>query len=174
MLCLTLDKKINKGAKNMMRKQIINRSSKDPVSTDHAWLDLERLARVEITSEETGHPIESALTTGGGTGWLASETGKQTIRLLFDKPQALGHIHLVFEEDRRERTHEFVLRWSKDGGRSYREILRQQYTFSPPDATREVEDYTVDLNGVTVLELTIVPDISGGNARASLISLRLR
>jgi hypothetical protein len=148
----------------MMCKQIINRSSKQPVSTDHAWLDVERLARVEITSEETGHPVESALTTDGGTGWLASESGEQTIRLLFDEPQALRHLHLVFEEERRERTHEFVLRWSKDGGSSYREILRQQYTFSPPGATREVEDYTVDLNGVTVLELTIVPDLSGGNA----------
>ncbi len=147
-----------------MCKQIINRSSKQPVSTDHAWLDVERLARVEITSEETGHPVESALTTDGGTGWLASESGEQTIRLLFDEPQALRHLHLVFEEERRERTHEFVLRWSKDGGSSYREILRQQYTFSPPGATREVEDYTVDLNGVTVLELTIVPDLSGGNA----------
>jgi len=157
----------------MIRKQIINRSSKKPVSTDHAWLNLERLAQVEITSEETGHPIESALSIGGGPGWLASESGKQTIRLLFDEPQALGHIHLVFEEESRERTHEFVLQWSKDGGRSYREILRQQYTFSQPGATREVEDYTVDLNRVTALELTIVPDLSGGNARASLISLRL-
>jgi hypothetical protein len=157
----------------MMRKKIVSRSSKGPVSTDHAWLDLERLARVEITSEETGYPIESALTSGDGPGWLASETGKQTIRLLFDEPQPLGHIHLVFEEERRERTHEFVLRWSKDGGRSYREILRQQYTFSPPGATREVEDYTVNLDGVTALELTIVPDTGGGNARAALISLRL-
>jgi len=165
---------MKQGAENMMRKQIIDRSPKEPVSADHAWLDLERLAQVEIASEETGYPVESALTTGGGPGWLASETGEQTIRLLFDEPQALRHIHLVFEEERRERTHEFVLRWSKDGGRSYREILRQQYTFSPPGGTREVEDYTVNLDGVTALELAIVPDISGGNARASLISLRLR
>jgi hypothetical protein len=157
----------------MMRKQIISRSPKEPTSIDHTWLDLERLAQVEITSEETGHPVESALTTGAGPGWLAGEAGKQTIRLLFDEPQALGHIHLVFEEGRRGRTHEFVLRWSKDGGRSYREILRQQYTFSSPGATREVEDYTVNLDGVTALELIIVPDISGGDARASLVSLRL-
>ncbi len=66
-----------------------------------------------------------------------------------------------------------MLRWSGDGGRSYREILRQQYTFSPPGATREVEDYVVNLHGVTVLELRIVPDISRGDARASLILLRL-
>jgi hypothetical protein len=157
----------------MMRKQIIDRSPKTPASSDHTWLDLERLARVEITSEETGHPIESALTTGGGPGWLAAEAGKQTIRLLFDEPQALGHIRLVFEEGRQARTHEFVLRWSRDGGKSYREILRQQYTFSPPGAIREVEDYTVSLDGVDALELTVVPDMSGGDARASLISLRL-
>lgn len=157
----------------MMRKQIINRSSREPVSTDRAWLDLERLAQVEVTSEETGQPVESALTTGGGPGWLAGEPGEQTIRLLFDEPQALRHIQLVFEEEKRERTQEFVLRWSGDSGRSYREILRQQYTFSPPGATREVEDYVVNLHGVTELELRIVPDISKGNARASLTLLRL-
>jgi hypothetical protein len=157
----------------MMRKRIVNRGSKRSLSADHAWLDLERLAKVEITSEEAGRPIESALTAGGGPGWLATETGKQTIRLLFDEPQAVGRIHLVFEDKERERTHEFVLRWSKDGGRSYREILRQQYTFNPAGATREVEDYTVNLDGVTALELTIVPDLSGGNARASLASLQL-
>jgi hypothetical protein len=157
----------------MMRKKIIDRSPKEPASTDHAWLDLEHLAQVEVTSEEAGHPVESALTTGGGPDWLAEEAGQQTILLLFDEPQSLGHIHLVFEEGRRERTHEFALRWSKDGGRSYREILRQQYTFSPPGATREVEDYTVSLDGVDALELTIVPDISGGDARASLTALRL-
>ncbi len=40
-------------------------------------------------------------------------------------------------------------------------------------AIREVEDYTANLDGVDALELTIVPDASGGDARASLISLRL-
>ena len=156
-----------------MRKRIINRSSQEPSSADADWLDLVRLALVEITSEDAGHPIESALTADDGPGWLAGEPGEQTIRLLFDEPQALRHIQLVFEEVKRERTHEFVLRWSGDGGRSYREILRQQYTFSPPGATREVEDYVVNLQGVNVLELRIVPDISKGDSRASLILLRL-
>ena len=36
-----------------------------------------------------------------------------------------------------------------------------------------MEDYTVELPDVTVLELIIVPDKSGGAARASLASLRL-
>ena len=45
--------------------------------------------------------------------------------------------------------------------------------FSSPNATRESEDYQVDLSDVSVLELVIVPDISRGMARASLKSLRL-
>lgn len=155
-----------------MRKRVVG-SSKEPLFIDQGWLDLEHIAQVEITSEEAGSPIESALAAGSGPGWQASEPGEQKIRLLFDHPQALKRIYLVFEEDRRERTHEFVLRWSEDGGRSFREILRQQYTFSLPDATREVEDYAVNLDKVTVLELRIVPDISRGDARASLTLLRL-
>jgi hypothetical protein len=43
------------------------------------------------------------------------------------------------------------LRWSADGGRSVKEILRQQWNFSPPDSIREVEEYQVELSGVTVL-----------------------
>lgn len=155
-----------------MRKRVIG-SSKEPLSIDQGWLDLKHLAQVEITSEEAGRPIESALIADEGPGWQASEAGEQTIRLLFDHPQALKRIHLVFEEDRLERTQEFVLRWSEDEGRSFREIVRQQFTFSPPDTPREVEDYTVNLDKVTALELRIVPDISRGDVRASLILLHL-
>jgi hypothetical protein len=79
----------------------------------------------------------------------------------------------VFHEGERERTQEFVLRWSPDGGQSYREIVRQQYNFSPPEAACEVEDYNVDLDGVTALELRIVPNLSGGSTRASLKELRV-
>ena len=45
--------------------------------------------------------------------------------------------------------------------------------FSPQGATRETEDHRVDLSSVTVLELSIIPDISGGNAHASLAQLFL-
>jgi hypothetical protein len=48
-----------------------------------------------------------------------------------------------------------------------------QWNFSPSGSTRELEDYRVDLSGVTVLELHIVPDQRGGDARASLAELRL-
>ena len=110
---------------------------------------------------------------GLGSGWRASEPGQQTVRLLFDKPLRVNRVHLEFQEDAQPRTQEFLLRWSSDGGRSCREIVRQQYNFSPPDCVREVEDYTVDLPGATALEISIIPDISGGTARASMAELRL-
>jgi len=156
-----------------MRKRIIGRGLIDVAAAEPGWMDLERLAQVEITSEEVDYPIESALVPGAGPGWRAAQPGEQTIRLLFDEPRSLRQIHLMFHEGEQERTQEFVLRWSPDGGQSYREILRQQYNFSPPAATREVEDYDIDLDGVTALELKIVPDISDGSAHASLAQLRI-
>jgi hypothetical protein len=137
------------------------------------WLELDRAAFVEITSEENGYPIESALLGAENRGWRASNSGTQTIRLIFDEPQEFKRIRLVFEESENTRTQEFVLRWSPDAGHSFREIVRQQWNFSPPGSTMEAEDYAVEISAVTVLELIIVPDRSGGAARASLASLRL-
>jgi len=157
-----------------MRKRIIQLGTQGVAPADEQdWLDLGRLVQAELTSEDAEHPIESALTMGAGCGWRAQQAGKQTIRLLFDKPHRIRRIQVAFEEDQRERTQEFVLRWSRDGGVSWREIVRQQFNFSPPDAMREREDYTVDLDGLTMLELSITPNIGGGESRASLAQLRL-
>lgn len=156
-----------------MRKRIINQGPQNLAPLEQSWLDLRRLAQVELTSEDAAYPIEAALMPRAGSGWRAAQAGEQTIRLLFDELQRAKRIQLVFHEDQQARTQEFVLRWSPDGGQSYREIVRQQYNFSPPGITREFEDYAVDLAGVTALELKIVPDISGGDARASLAQLRI-
>lgn len=156
-----------------MRKRIIEPHLQNVRPEEGDWLNLERLAQVEITSEEVGYPIESALIPGAGSGWRAGQPGEQTIRLVFDEPLKIQRVRLVFHEDKHERTQEFVLRWSPDGGRSYREIVRQQYNFGPPETTRQIEDYDLDLDGVTALELRIVPDISGGAGHASLAQLRV-
>ena len=156
-----------------MRKRLITRTPLDVPPLDEGWLDLDRLAVVEVTSEDKDYPVESALVAGEMRGWRAADSGTQTIRLIFDQPQRLTRISLVFEEIETTRTQEFVLRWSGDDGRSFREIVRQQWNFSPPDTVREVEEYQVELSDVTILELFIVPDISQGSARASLKSLRL-
>ncbi|BCA53831.1 hypothetical protein W02_09710 [Nitrospira sp. KM1] len=145
----------------------------EALSSDARWLNVDTLATVEITSEDSAHPIESALLPGRAPGWRAAGPGEQTIRLLFDLPQRLCHIHMQFSETGRERTQEYVLRWSPDHGRSYREIVRQQWNFHPHGSTIETEDHRVELQDVTILELNIVPDIAGGNAVASLAQLRL-
>jgi hypothetical protein len=156
-----------------MRKRLITPIPQAGTPDNEGWLDLGRAAVVEVTSEDKKHPVESALIPGETRGWRAAASGTQTVRLIFDEPQKLTRMVLVFEETETERTQEFVLRWSPDGGRSFREVVRQQWNFSPPNTSREVEEYQFDLSGVTVLELTIVPDISRGSARASLTSLRL-
>ena len=154
-----------------MIKRIIRQDIQTPPAPNQGWLNLDVLAQVEVTSEEAAHPIESSLLPGNDVGWRAAESGPQTVRLLFNEPQRIRRIKLTFHEDEIERTQQFVLRWSSNG--SYREIVRQQYNFSPPTTTTEFEDYHLDLIGLTLLELNIIPDISGGAARASLAQLNL-
>jgi hypothetical protein len=156
-----------------MRKRITNQGTGSVSLSNQQWLYVEHLAQVEVTSEDAAHPIESALIPNAGSGWRAGQPGQQTVRLLFDEPQKVTRIHLLFQENEQQRAQQFVLRWSSDGGQSYREIVRQQYNFSPPGSTSECEDYDVDIDHVTALELIIIPDISGVPACASLAQLRL-
>ncbi|HYE75717.1 MAG TPA: hypothetical protein VEF04_20405 [Blastocatellia bacterium] len=155
-----------------MRKRVINQHHKTRDEEGH-WLDLEHLATVEVTSEDKDHPIEAALLPDHSSGWKAADPGPQTIRLVFDEPQQIKHIRLVFTENEHERTLEFVLRWLSGSSSGGREIVRQQFTFSPLGTTREIEDYRVELQGVMVLELMINPNISSTSAYASLDQLRL-
>ena len=156
-----------------MRKRIIIPANQETVRPDMEWLNLEELAEIEITSEDAAHPIEFALLPDQVSGWRAAEPGKQTIRLVFDQPQTLQRIRLHFVDTETVRTQEYVLRWSSDGGQSFREIVRQQWNFSPEGASSETEELRVALTGVTVIELSIIPDICGGDAFASLAELRL-
>jgi len=100
-----------------MRKRILETNTADIPPDAPVWLDLERLARVELSSEEPAHPVEAVLISGDTRGWRAAHSGEQTIRLLFDEPLNLRHIRLVITETEHERTQEFVLRWWWDGGR---------------------------------------------------------
>ena len=156
-----------------MRKTLVSSTRQDTPPMNQHWLDVEHLAEVEITSEDASYPIESALLLAGGSGWRAGEPGKQSIRLLFSNPQQIRLIRLSFEERNIQRTQEYALRWSPDGGESFREIVRQQWNFNPDGAATETEEHHVNLTGVTTLELSIIPNISGGNAVASLSQFRM-
>jgi len=156
-----------------MRKRLITPTQEAVRPRGEGWLDVERAAVFEFTSEDKDYPLACALISGEARGWRAAVPGSQTIRLVFDQPHRLKLISLVFEENEVARTQEFVLRWSPDGGSSFKEIVRQQWNFSPPETTREVEEYQVELSNVTVLELIITPNMSAGTSRASLKSIRL-
>jgi hypothetical protein len=158
-----------------MRKRITRVQSAEPKpQTDEGWLDLEKIAMVEVTSEDPGFPIESALQSPNRPGWRASEPGEQTIRVAFDEPLSLRRIQVRFHEAEFERTQEFVLRWWPAEGGPAREIVRQQWNFSPSGSTTEVEEYAVDLKAVAAVELEVQPDIGGRPVIASLAAMRLR
>src|SRR5215468_7127901 len=113
-----------------MRKRLITATAERLGTLGQGWLDLERAAVVEVTSEDEHFPVESAFGSGDARGWRAGAPGQQTIRLIFEHPQTLKCVSLVFEEDEIARTQEFVLRWSSDGGHTFIEIVRQQWNFS--------------------------------------------
>src|SRR5260370_4045079 len=147
-----------------MRKRLT--ISESPSVSGQAWLNLETAATLELTSEDERHPIEAALSSRDCQGWRASGPGPQTIRLVFDQPQRLRRINLVFTEAATSRTQEFVLRWRSEADQGFREIVRQQGNFSPPQTAREMEYYQVDLASVKVLEMVIGPDLARGTTSA--------
>jgi hypothetical protein len=157
-----------------MRKKVIESDSinRRPRS-EGQWLDLEEIARVEVTSEDPNFPIEFALAAGGGPGWRAAEKGEQIIRIIFDRPRTLHRIKLEFSETEVARTQEFTLRWSAEKHGPFREIVRQQWNFNPQGSTREVEDYQVQLENLSTVELTLKPDLTPNNALATLARCRV-
>lgn len=154
-----------------MRKQIVGAPT-DPAKYDEPWINLECIACVRLTSEDPAFPIEAALSNdGSGRGWKAAGAGEQSIWLEFDLPRHIERIHICFEAEE-TRTQEFVLSCTLEGGVE-RELLRQQFNFSPT-TPQEVENYQVNLSAVTELKVTITPDISGGDARASMRTLAVQ
>jgi hypothetical protein len=159
----------------MLRKQILKASSSAPITPADA-IDVAAVATVLVTSEDTGHPIDHAFDDSrgrGGSRWISGEPGEQTVILAFDRPQVIRRVALEVEEPEVDRTQELQLAVSSDGGRTYRELLRQEYTFSPPGTTFEREDWAVESDAVTHLRLVIKPDKGGKPCRATITSLVL-
>ena len=156
-----------------MRKRLILTPGRIDSTPACDWLELEQVALVEVTSEADGYPVEGALLPGRERGWRAGRPGKQIIRLLFDRPQTIRTIRLVFKEYEAPRTQEFVLCWLPHGVGSWKDVVRQQWNFSPPHTVAECEEYNFDLASAAALELSINPDIGRERMRASLERLRL-
>jgi hypothetical protein len=157
-----------------MRKRVLGSAPlPGEVAGGSEWLKLQDLAEVEVTSEADGYPVETAFNFGAGPGWRAASPGIQRIRLVFDQPQSIRRLRLQFNEPEVARTQEFTVRWSDRPDEPLKEVIRQQWNFSPDGSTAELEDYTIDLKRVSILELTIDPDRGAGRALATLADWRL-
>ena len=157
-----------------MRKRIVSsdRTVAGP-GPGPRWMDLGQIATVDVTSEDPNFPIESVFSANGGPGWRASQKGEQQIRLIFDQALAVHRIQLHFLEPTRDRLQEFTVRWSAADGGQPIEIVRQQWNFSPAGSTSDLEDYEVNLDGVSALELVIRPDLTHNEAVATLAAWRV-
>ena len=157
-----------------MRKRRMDRSTER--DNDDALLDVAGVATIDYSSEDPAHPVERILDDQAGPGgsyWAAAQadTTEQLV-LAFDRPQSIKRLVYTVEEAEHQRTQEMHIEASADGGRTYRRILVQEYTFSPGGATFEREDLTLELREVTHMRLTVVPNKQGSGV-AKLTSLRL-
>jgi hypothetical protein len=158
-----------------MRKKILPITC--PVTSMPEELDVAAIASVLLTSEMAGYPIENVFDTRrgpGGSRWVAETIGEQTLILAFDSPQKIQQVNLEVEENQENRTQELQLAISHDGGRTYRELVRQEYNFAPPGTTFEREEWMVNAEEVTHLRLWIKPDKGNRPCRASLTALSLQ
>ena len=157
-----------------MRKRIAGLPSNEKESKfPERWVDLEQIATVEVTSEDPNFPVESVFSGRNGPGWRAREKGEQQIRIIFDQPMSVKWIHLKFVETKVERTQEFTIKWASAAGGPTKEVVRQQWNFSPTGSISEVEDYEVCLDAASALELAIRPDLVRGDALATLAEWRI-
>jgi hypothetical protein len=151
-----------------MRKAVLSHATPDSRPALDTWLDLERVASVELSSEDPSHPFENALRAQDVGGWRAASPGPQVIRVRFDQPVPVRRIRLEFCEHN-ERSQEFCLSVI-DAANQRRLVARQQWNFSPGGSTLEVEDYSVNLLEVAALELEIDPGRHDHQAFATLQS----
>ena len=158
-----------------MRKRIVGSMviQGTAAKLNQKWLDLQQIATVEVSSEDPHFPVEAVFESDSGIGWRASQDGEQQLRIIFDEPTTLHRMQLHFVEPEVERTQEFIIRWSSAQGGPPRDVVRQQWTFSPAGSTSEVEHYDVNLERVSVLELPIRPNSNNETGRATLVSWRV-
>lgn len=159
----------------MLRKRVAPVETVPPANRTND-IDIARVATVVVSSEHPAYPVDHALDGSlapGGRRWVAGGPGEQAITLVFDAPQTLKRVSIQVEETETARTQEICLSASWDGGVSFRELLRQEFTFSPPGTTIEREDWAVRLEGITHLRLMIRPDKGHKSCLATLTSLAI-
>jgi hypothetical protein len=159
-----------------LRKRLMDEPRGSAAPERGGEIDIAGSATIVYSSEDADHPVEFLIDQHrgqGGTCWASGHSDEtEQIVLEFDNPQPISCLVYDVEESRRERTQEVRVAVSSDHGRTYRQVLVQEYTFSPQGATFQHEELRLDLAAITHLRLTIVPNKSGSGV-ATLTSLRL-
>jgi hypothetical protein len=139
-------------------------------------VDITSCATILYSSENPAHLVDYLLDGRygpGATRWVSARSDvTEQVLLEFDKPQTVSLLVYEVEETMCERTQEVRVEVSEDEGRTYRQALVQEYTFSPAGATYQREELRLNLRQATHLRLTIVPN-KNGSGSATLASLRL-
>lgn len=158
----------------MLRKHLLQPADLH-VSRHH--ISIPDTATVLVTSERPDHPIDyicDGQFGPGSTRWIAEQPGDQTVVLAFDRARDIQTLSLEIEEKEVSRTQELTLSTSRDGGQTYREVLRQEFNFSPSGTTFEHEEWRLAAEGITNVRVWIRPDKGGKPYCASMTSLALQ
>jgi hypothetical protein len=146
------------------------------IDNDSGYVDLAKCATIAYSSEDPDHPVENILdkhSGAGGTRWMsARQNATEQILVEFDTPQRISRVVYEVEESKTERSQEVRIEVSCDAGRSFRQLRVQEYAFSPQGATFQREDLRLNVDGMSHLRLTIVPN-KNGSGTATLTTLRL-
>jgi len=128
---------------------------------DIQWLDLDEVAEVTIVNGGRRMPRSSGI-------WSIDAPGEQMIEIRFHEPTYVSHLRLISSEIEEDRTQEITVWASLNRGEQHRELLRQQFNFSPNGATEQIEEYSPWLDAVSAIQLRVVPSIDGRRAVARI------
>jgi len=157
-----------------MRRSVIDPSTARPeLRSDGEWLNLEQVAKVEVTSEDPSFPIDYALASENGPGWRAADKGKQIIRIISISRHRFAGLSLSFRKLKlsEPRNSLFDGRLRK-AGRPQRSFASNGLLVRMARRSRSRE-YQVNLNNVCALELAVKPDLTPGNVIATLARWRV-
>lgn len=158
-----------------VRKYLIS-EHRPMVAETSGEIDIPSSAALAYSSEDPHNPLEHFIDGrcgAGATHWASARPNvTEQIVLEFDHPQRISRLVYEVEECCHPRTQQVRVEVSADGGRTYRQVLAQDYTFSPQGATFQHEDLRLELPAITHLRLTIVPNKDGSGV-ATLTCLRL-
>jgi hypothetical protein len=135
-------------------------------SDDIHWLDPDVVA--EVTLVCGGRRISRPRGI-----WSSDSPGEQMIEMRFHEPMSISMLRIISSELQQSRTQEMTVWASLHRGEQHREVVRQQFNFSPFGATEEIEQFVVELDDVSAIQLRIVPSIDGRRAVARVNGLWL-